>query len=114
MGDISDVYKNLIDIVPSVNKQPTIINPESNFVVVTYWWGAPNQNANIARPCIVWFEGYIEKLIETVIKLFTIMSQNQSKVKSNKKFLLNNFIPHLLQWKSFKEFIFQTTNEYLN
>ena len=56
MGDISDIYKNLSDIVPSVNKQPTIINPESNFVVVTYWWGAPNQNANIARPCILFYE----------------------------------------------------------
>ena len=28
----------------------------SNFVVVTYWWGAPNQNANIARPCILFYE----------------------------------------------------------
>jgi len=30
---------------------PTIINPASNFVVVTYWWGRGNFNANMSRPC---------------------------------------------------------------
>lgn len=30
---------------------PTIVNPASNFVVVTYWWGRGNFNANMSRPC---------------------------------------------------------------
>lgn len=31
--------------------EPTIVNPESKFVVVTYWWGRGNKNMNTARPC---------------------------------------------------------------
>ena len=30
---------------------PTIINPSSKFVVVTYWWGSNNLNKNMQRPC---------------------------------------------------------------
>jgi len=31
--------------------QPTIINTDSKFVVVTYWWGRGNLNKNTQRPC---------------------------------------------------------------
>lgn len=31
--------------------QPVILNEESNFVVVTYWWGKGNLNRNTQRPC---------------------------------------------------------------
>ncbi len=31
--------------------QPTIINPDSKFVVVTYWWGRGNINKNTGVPC---------------------------------------------------------------
>ena len=64
MSDISELYRNNEKIIPSINKQPTIINPDSNFVVVTYWWGAPNQNANIARPCISFYEKCIEEFFD--------------------------------------------------
>jgi hypothetical protein len=30
---------------------PTIINENSNFVVITYWWGRGNLNKNTQRPC---------------------------------------------------------------
>ena len=30
---------------------PTIINPNSNFVVITYWWGRGIPNKNTQRPC---------------------------------------------------------------
>ena len=33
------------------NLKPNIINPDSNFVVVTYWWGRGNLNKNTQRPC---------------------------------------------------------------
>jgi hypothetical protein len=32
---------------------PNIINKDSNFVVVTYWWGRGNLNKNTQRPCPV-------------------------------------------------------------
>lgn len=31
--------------------KPTIVNEDSNFVVVTYWWGRGNLNKNTQRPC---------------------------------------------------------------
>lgn len=31
--------------------KPTIVNPKSKFVVVTYWWGRGVQNKNTQRPC---------------------------------------------------------------
>lgn len=31
--------------------KPNIINEDSNFVVVTYWWGRGNLNKNTQRPC---------------------------------------------------------------
>ena len=30
---------------------PTIVNKDSNFVVITYWWGRGNLNKNTQRPC---------------------------------------------------------------
>jgi hypothetical protein len=30
---------------------PIIVNSESNFVVITYWWGRGNLNKNTQRPC---------------------------------------------------------------
>jgi hypothetical protein len=31
--------------------KPTIVNNDSNFVVITYWWGRGNLNKNTQRPC---------------------------------------------------------------
>jgi len=31
--------------------KPTIVNEQSNFVVITYWWGRGNLNKNTQRPC---------------------------------------------------------------
>lgn len=38
-------------IIASVPMVPTIVNPNSKFVVVTYWWGRGNLNRNTQRPC---------------------------------------------------------------
>jgi len=31
--------------------KPVILNPDSHFVVITYWWGRGNSNKNTQRPC---------------------------------------------------------------
>lgn len=59
----------LESIIASVPMKPTIVNPNSKFVVVTYWWGRGNLNRNTQRPCpedIVdgLKEGFEEELIE--------------------------------------------------
>ena len=47
-GDISELER----IITSVKMTPvTHINPNSKFVVVTYWWGRGNLNRNTQYPC---------------------------------------------------------------
>lgn len=46
-GTIPEV-KTIIDATAIT---PTFVNPESKFVVATYWWGRNNVNGNLQRPC---------------------------------------------------------------
>ena len=80
MSEFHDILSN---IVYSREKSPTIINPDSNFVVVTYWWGNTNQNNNLARPCISFYEEYTNRLINSVVTLFNVLSS--SKIITSKK-----------------------------
>jgi len=52
----------------AVNEGLTV-NPNSNFVVVTYWWGRNNNNRNIARPCGSFYEDYIKKCNKLIVNL---------------------------------------------
>ena len=50
---MADKMKEVIDLYASVEMpKPTIVNPDSKFVVVTYWWGRGNPNVNIQKPCV--------------------------------------------------------------
>ena len=46
-GGVQDV----LQLVQDTQLTPTIINPSSRFVVITYWWGRGNANKNLQRPC---------------------------------------------------------------
>lgn len=52
---ISDTQYIHSIIDPTALGQPNvvynIINPESHFVVITYWWGRGNPNRNLYQPC---------------------------------------------------------------
>lgn len=41
----------LKSIIENSEMEPVIINPDSEFVVVTYWWGRGNTNMNTQKPC---------------------------------------------------------------
>ena len=41
----------LVKIIAATKASPTIVNPASKFVVVTYWWGGDNRNRNTQDPC---------------------------------------------------------------
>ena len=45
------LFRKAEEIINSRILEPTIVNPDSNFVVVTYWWGRGNINRNYSRPC---------------------------------------------------------------
>jgi hypothetical protein len=46
-------WNNVADIINSTSKKPTIINPQSKFVIITYWWGRGNKNMNTRKPCYI-------------------------------------------------------------
>ena len=52
----------LDQLVAEQKKDPTIVNHDSNFVVVTYWWGRGNDNSNIARPCLSFYETFAKSV----------------------------------------------------
>jgi hypothetical protein len=59
--------KTLTQIINNTTKQPTIVNTDSSFIVITYWWGSNNQNQNIARPCLFFYEDFINKIIKKTV-----------------------------------------------
>ena len=110
---MSNFHDSLKDIVESVDKKPTIVNPESKFVVITYWWGRDNINNNIARPCIDFYEDFLNQLIDSVIQLFKLLySQTKVTIKENE--LLNKFADHIIHMPKFKNFINDVTNVYFD
>lgn len=67
------------------------VNKGSNFVMCTYWWGRGNQNNNIARPCIDFYEtyvNYIVKIITAICKSST--KESFSKLTGNEIIKLGN------------------------
>ena len=47
-GEVEDV-KRIIETTPLGDVH--ILNPQSRFVIVTYWWGRDNFNKNLQSPC---------------------------------------------------------------
>jgi hypothetical protein len=63
-------------IIDETNKNPTIVNDKSNFVVVTYWWGKGNLNQNTARPCIAFYEDIFKKTIRYFTNMINTIGMN--------------------------------------
>ncbi len=105
----AEKQKLIKDVVFSARKKPTIVNPDSKFVVVTYWWGRGNANANIARPCMYYYEEFISGLIKLAIDYFmnihTRAFQSKVKLPSDLQTELNMYSYHLLKTAKFNKFI---------
>lgn len=67
----------LSEIINKTSGQPTIINENSKFVVVTYWWGRGNFNQNTARPCFAFYEDLLKKFIQYITKLINTAITNK-------------------------------------
>ena len=80
-------HEEIERVVKSKIKEPTIVNPESRFVVITYWWGKI-QNKNIARPCPVFFENFVNGTIEnTLLYMNFLTSGKDIKVDFGQNFM---------------------------
>tara|TARA_Y100000748_G_scaffold300571_2_gene299244 strand:- start:2741 stop:5473 length:2733 start_codon:yes stop_codon:yes gene_type:complete len=71
-----DIHNNVTKIINNTKlTQKQIdglnINPDSNFVVVTYWWGRGNMNRNVARPCTNFYEDYLKQMNNHMMTLIT-------------------------------------------
>jgi hypothetical protein len=76
---------DLKEIIAKTKATPTIVNPESSFVVVTYWWGKGNLNSNTARPCISFYEDLFKRIEKVCID--TLLTINQMSGKPEKSVL---------------------------
>jgi len=95
---------NLIDIINKTNKEPTIVNENSKFVVVTYYWGTGNYNQNTARPCISFFEIFINQIINLSVKyLNTVKNYNETL-----------FLPKILLLPYYYDIINKKSIDYIN
>ena len=110
---MSDFFTNLENIIVSKVKEPTIVNTESDFVVVTYWWGRGNMNANIARPCMEFWESYINELIDITIEYIRmVLDQDMIRVE-NIDSILDNLQNDITNIPTFKSFISRISKKYL-
>ena len=78
-GGLSEL-QSIIAEVPMI---PTIVNPNSKFVVVTYWWGRGNLNRNTQRPCPEDITDILKKTLEE-----ELITKDQTFAELNSKFTL--------------------------
>jgi len=106
----------LLEIIDRTNKQPTIINESSNFVVVTYWWGRGNLNQNTARPCISFYEDLIKKITKFFINLINTGVKNlrdKDKTSGVIKKIFNSFKQGKTTF-TYKQIISKSAFSYMN
>jgi hypothetical protein len=75
---------NLGEIIAKSNTPPTIVNADSQFVVVTYWWGRGNINNNTSRPCAYFWETMFDKFIRifTMKYFHTVSNENRTRQRT--------------------------------
>lgn len=66
---VESVHDRVTSIINQSNQQPNIVNEDSNFVVITYWWGRGRLNRNTARPCTSFYEDNLKNFNKTMLKL---------------------------------------------
>lgn len=88
--------KEVVDIVNSTKlPDPTIVNPESKFVIVTYWWGRGNINRNVEHPCAAYekeekteIEGY--DYIKAITDPEEKAAEVEAEMEDSRKNKINN------------------------
>lgn len=117
VDDSISVHRNVSDIINNTTKTPTIVNPESNFVVITYWWGRDRLNRNTARPCAFFYEEYLKKAIKHLLgRINTIVTREKSlkSGKSEQEIIENIFANLKGSDVSLMGIISKMTKDYIN
>ena len=77
-----NVHNKVTSIIESTTKLPTIVNNESNFVVITYWWGRDVLNRNTARPCTSFYEDNLKKINKIILEILSTVENNKELDKN--------------------------------
>lgn len=107
------IESNLKDIIELKNQEPNIINDNSRFVVVTYWWGRNNLNQNTARPCVSFFEDIVKRLVKISENGIIVFSKNSDNIEDIYKVYNTDFPKLIVGLKDFKKLINKITNVYI-
>ena len=94
----------LDQLVTEQRKEPTIVNPDSKFVVVTYWWGRGNDNQNIARPCVSFYENFATQISKYTRKYLNVMYSKETRKRvnmTNPELIAQNMPRHVSSLTSF-------------
>ncbi len=83
---VAEQFAQVARIVDATVGAPTIVNPESRFVVVTYWWGRGRQNFNTARPCGEFHESLLMKPIHMLTPATAVPHKFRSAISGNAHF----------------------------
>ena len=85
---MSGTLEKVQQIIDAKSISPTIVNPSSNFVVTTYWWGRGNKNLNTARPCVAFYEIFLQQIQKIILGTLSKLDQKTViTVMENRKIL---------------------------
>jgi hypothetical protein len=104
---------NLKEIINKKTITPTIVNTDSNFVIVTYWWGNKIRNQNTSRPCISFFEALNRDILDVcVLVLGSSPTTNTTKKNLDIKIIYDNLEKSIVNLEAFKKIINKAANSY--
>ena len=111
----------LDQLVSDQKKAPTIVNPDSKFVVVTYWWGRGNDNQNIARPCVSFYENFATQISKYTQNYLNFMYSketrkivNMSKSLNTPALIVQNMPKHVSSLRSFVDMVKYFSKVYID
>ncbi len=86
-NQVAAKFAQVAAIVDATAQQPTIVNPDSKFVVVTYWWGSGRLNRNTARPCLDFYESLLEKPVHLLTVANATRERFRAAIQKNAKYM---------------------------
>jgi hypothetical protein len=108
------MLQELQNIVEKTNNNPHIINKNSQFVVITYWWGRNNFNQNTARPCVSYFEKLIKIFIKFAINTInTIYINGNLTLETIDKPKIKKYLQNIENTQTFKTILEKKIKEYI-
>ena len=110
------VHREVSSIIEKTKEKPNIVNEESNFVVITYWWGSGRLNRNTARPCTSFYEDNLKKINNFILNLLA-GAENQKNFQGDLTFntIFSNLQKNPTLFVKLNEFIAnKMLNDYIN